>query len=236
MQIIGRDIGDALDALYEELQRRLRVEAERDLRVEGVEQDAISNVRWADDAVTVLLHEGVPTHALPHVFGVALQHVRQRLDRYPDVRRPAGEQPDGSGLLRQALRELVLAAEAEMQVASLELDQEWELEQRHAGLKEMLRDPPEEWGEVGNGGNKFMALQYAHFSVLHPPQMWEGLRKTFEDRLPAAAEHGEGVLQLVRKNGWGTPGACLQSLVAARDELDMRDVALIEDRRSGELL
>lgn len=236
MKVAGRDIGEVLDELYQELETRLRVEAERELRVEAGEQDALSNIGWSDDAVTVMVHEGVPTHALPHVFGVALQHVRQRLERYPVVRRPGGEQPEEAAMLRQGLRELVLSAEAEMQLVPLELDQEWETEQRHAGLKDMLRDPPKEWNKLGNGGNKFMALQYARFASQHPAEMWEGLQKTFREQLPAAAENGEGVLQMIRKSGWGTPGGCLQSLVAARDELAMSDVALIEDRRSGELL
>lgn len=236
MKLAGRDIGDAVDALYEEIERRLRTEAERGLTVETAEQGALSNISWGDETVIVRLHEGVPTHATPHVFATALQHVRQRLDRYPDVRRPAGDAPAEAGMLRQTLRELVLAPEAEMQIAALELDQDWELEQRHSALKEMLRDPPPQSDAPDSAANKFMALQYARFVVQHPPEMWEGLSKTFRERLPAAAEHGEGVVQVVRKTGWGTPGGCLQSLVGARDELAMRDVAMIEDRRSGELL
>ena len=138
-------------------------------------------------------------------------------------------------MLRQALRELVLSAEAEMQIASLDLDQQWEVEQRHAGLKEILRDPPEGADSAGSDGSKFMALQYARFAAQHPPEMWEGLQKTFVDTLPAAAEHGEAVLELLRKTGWGTLGGCLESLVRARDELNMSDVARIEDRRSGDI-
>ncbi len=236
MQVIGRDIGDVLDALYQQIERRVRIEAERELRVEPFEAAAMSNVSWGEEAVTISIHQGVPTHALPHVFAVALQHVRQRLDRYPDVRRPEGPQPGQAPLLRQVLRELVLAPEAEMQLAPLNLDQEWEVEQRHSALKEMLREPPPEWERSDNVGNKFMALQYARFSVQHPKEMWEGLRKTFTEKLPAAAEHGEGVVRVVRKTGWGTPGGCLQSLVGARDELELQSIALIEDRRTGNLL
>ena len=236
MNVIGREIGEALEPLYEDIQRRLHVEAERELVVEASEQDALSNVRWGEEAVTVLLHPEVPTHALAHVFAIALQHLRQRLDRYPDVRRAPGEQPAEAPMLRQALRELVLAPEAEMQLEALELDQQWELEQRHAGLKEMLREPPDDWAEAGNAGNTFMALHYARFTLTHPAEMWEGLRKTFTEQLPAAADRGVAVVQTVRGNGWGTPGACLQALVAVRDELDLGEVALIEDRRTGELL
>ncbi len=236
MKVIGRDIGEALDERYQALERRLREEAGRELSVEAVEQESLSNVRWGDETVTVQLHKGVPTHALPHVLAFALEHVRQRVDRYPDVRRPAGDQPEEARAVRQSLRELVLAPEAEMQLASLELDQQWEVEQRHSAMKEMLRDPSEAWREAGSGGSSFMALQYARFRLQHPPEMWEGLQKAFQEQLPAAAESGEGVLKVIRKTGWGTPGACLQSLVAARDELGLRDIALIEDRRTGEFL
>lgn len=236
MKVIERDIGAALDALYEHIESRLRVEAQRTLEVEAYEGDAFSSVRWREGAVTVRLHRGVPKHALAHVFGVALQHVRQRLDRYPDVRRPEGDQPEEAPLLRVALRELVLAPEADMQLESLALDQEWEIEQRHQGLKELLRDPPPDGDEEGSPGSSFIALQYARFAIQHPPQMWDGLRTDIKEAFPAATARGKRVVSAVRESGWGTPGACLQSLLGAREELALRDVALIYDRRTGESL
>ena len=236
MKIAGHDIGDAVDGLFEEIDTRLRAEAERELIVDSAEMNAISNIAWDDgaSAVTVVVHEGVPTHAMAHVVAVALQHVRQRLERYPAVRPPPSDDPSEGPMLRQALRELVLSAEAEMQIAPLDLDQQWEQEQRHAGLKDLLREPPEGWDESGSEGNKFMALQYARFASQHPAQMWEGLQGSFVEKLPAAADHGESVLALVQLTGWGTLGGCLESLVSVRDELSMSDVALIEDRRSGD--
>lgn len=237
MKIAGHDIGDAIDGLYEQIDTRLRAEVDRELMVDSAEMNAISNIAWDDGAstVTIVVHEGVPTHALAHVVAVALQHVRQRLERYPAVRPPESDDPSEGPMLRQALRELVLSAEAEMQIASLDLDQQWEQEQRHTGLKDLLREPTAGWEESGSDGNKFMALQYARFASQHPEQMWEGLKGSFVEKLPSAAEHGETVLELVRKTGWGTLGGCLESLVRARDELSMSDVALIEDRRSGDL-
>jgi hypothetical protein len=235
MKVIGKDIGTALDGLYEELAGRVRIEAERELSVEPFEGGSFSNVSWRGEGVVISLHNGVPTHALPHVFGVALQHIRQRLDRYPAVRRSQQQEPNGAGLVRTALRELVLAPEAELHLEQYDLDSSWETEQRHAGYKELLRDADDSWNEVGSAGNAFAALQYARFAIDHPPDLWESLREQTVERLPAAAENGEGVLQLVRQTGWATPGACLQSLVAARDELSLRNYALIEDRRSGEL-
>jgi hypothetical protein len=236
MKIAGHDIGEKLDQIYEDLGGRSRIESERELRVEMTGLDALSNVSWAEPgAVVVTLHEGVPTHALPHVLAVALQRVRQRLDRFPVLRPPAEEDSEEGPMLRQALRELVLSAEAEMQIEPLNLDHAWEFEQRHDGLKEILRDPPSDWNTLGHPGNKFMALQYARFAGQHPPEMWQGLSKSFREKLPAAAENGEGVLQMVRQTGWGTLGACLQSLLAAREELAMKDVVLIEDPRSAEM-
>jgi len=235
MRVIGRDLGTALDSLYEQIERRVRVESERELRVEAFEGASTSNVHWSDEAVTISLHSGIPTHALPHVFGVALHHIRQRLDLYPDVRQPPTDL-EGGTIVRQALRELVLEPEADMQLKSLNLDARWEAEQRHQGMKELLREPPAEWNEAGSIGNDFMALQYARFAIQHPAEMWEGLRKTMEEQLPVACERGKAALTIVRQFGWGGPGACLESLVGARNELELSDVALIEDRRSGELL
>lgn len=232
MEVLGRDIGTKLDRMYHELLSRVRTEAERELRVEWFD-GALSNVRWTDDEVVIYLNEQVPTHALPHVLGVALQHVRQRLDRFPDVRRPEGEQPEGSPLVRTALREVVLAPDAEAKLGGLALDQQWETEQRHLGMKQMLDDPPEEWEDPTTLGAKFIALQYAKMELLHPAQMWSGLRKTMEKKLPAAASLGDDVVHEVRRYRWGSAQACFRSLVNARDALGLEEIAVIEDRRTG---
>ena len=216
MKVIGKDIGTALDGLYEELASRVRIEAERELSVDAFEGTAFSNVGWRRDGVVISLHNGVPPHALPHVFGVALQHVRQRLDRYPAVRRGQQNDPAEGPLLRTALRELVLAPEADLQL-------------------ELVRDADDDWNEVGNACNAFAALQYARFAIDHPADLWTSLRDQTVERLPAAAEHGEGVVQVLRRTGWLTLGACLQSLIAVRDELSLLSYALIEDRRSGDI-
>jgi hypothetical protein len=234
MKVIGKNIGTALDEMYASLEQRVRVEAERALRVEPFEAGAFSTVEWEPDAVVIMLHNGVPTRALPHVFGVALQHVRQRLDLYPIVAAPAGAQPPDSEIVRSVLRELVMAPEAELHLQGLGLDVDWETKQRHAGLKEMLRDADPAWDEAGTLGNAFAALQYAQFALTHPADLWTSLQQQMRERLPAAAERGEGVVQVVREHGWGSPGACRESLVAARDELALQPIALIQDLRSGE--
>ena len=116
MNVNGRDIGDALDGLYEELHARVRAEANRELVIQGFDGDAFSNMRWADDddEVHVEVHENLPTHAIAHTLAIALQHVRQRLDGYPEVRRPHGRQAArGAGPVRTMLREVVMAPEAE---------------------------------------------------------------------------------------------------------------------------
>jgi len=232
MKVIGKEIGTALAPMYGEIERRIQAEAERELRIEPFEGGSFSNVEWGEKAVVISLHNGVPTHALPHVLGVALQHVRQRLDLYPAVVRGARE-VEGGPLIRSALRELVMGPEAELRLEPLKLEVEWEVEQRHTGLKDLLRDAPDEWNEVNNPGNAFAALQYARFTLEHPEALWAPLRETFRERLPSAAENGEGIVQVVRQNGWKTPGACLQSLVAARDELSLQAYAVIEDRQRG---
>jgi hypothetical protein len=147
MKVIGRDIGGTLDVMYGQLERRVQTEAERPLQTEAFTGGSFSNVEWREDAVVIQLHSGVPTHALPHVFGVALQHIRQRLDLYPRVIAPVRQLQSGP-LLRSALRELVMGPEAEMHLEPLKLDMEWEVEQRHQGLKDLLRDSTDEWDKV----------------------------------------------------------------------------------------
>ena len=239
MNVNGREIGDALDSLYAEIEGRARREAGRELRIGKFGGESFSRVRWEDNAgdIGVEVHEQLPTHAIPHVLAVALQHVRQRLDRYPDVRRPEGRQAaQGAGPLRTMLRELVMAPEAESRLSGLGLDREWENEQRHEALKQILRAPPSEWTRDGTLGNQFAALQYARFELEHPPALWRSLREQMEQSLPVAAERGKRALAAVRGHGWDSADACLQSLIAVRDDLGLRYVAWIEDRRTGETL
>lgn len=235
MKVIGREIGGALDVIYGQLEQRLRTESGRVLTTEAFEGGSFSNIEWRPEAVVVQLHKGVPTHALPHVLGVALQHIRQRLDLYPGVVAPPGG-AEGGPLIRSALRELVMSPEAEMHLAPLNLDTEWETEQRHAGLKEMLRDAPSAWEEPGGPGHAFAALQYARFSIEHPEELWLPLREQFREKLPQSAATGERVEHATRQNGWKTPGACLQALVAVRDLLGLQPYAVIEDRQRGQRL
>jgi len=232
VKVIGKDIGTALDAMYAELEQRVRVEAECELRVEAFEAGAFSSVDWAPGVCAISLHNGVPTHALPHVFGVALQHVRQHLDRYPAV----VEGPRdvyGGDIVRTTLRELLMAPEAETALAPLHLDTTWETEQRHSGLKDLLRDAPKEWDDLDSPGGVFATLQYARFAIEHPADLWASLKGPFQEKLPNPAEAGERIAAVVREKGWSTPGACLEALVAVRDALNLRGYVLIEDLRNG---
>lgn len=228
MKIIGRDIGDSLDRMYHEVEARVAA-ADRDLKVVSYEGEGLSNVKWSPKAVTISLHSAVPTHALPHVFGVALQHVRQDLDGYPNVRKPKGRQPQGADLVRAALRELVLEPDAEAQLTGLGLDREWEQEQRHQAMKDLLRDPPEDWNELGSLGNDFIALQCARLEVTHPPKMYEALRKRVEEALPVAAGRADEASRALRRRRWGSAQACLHSLINVRDDLGLGDIATITD-------
>jgi hypothetical protein len=236
MRVIGKDIGTAIEPMYQEIEARLLSEAEYALRIEQFEGEALSDVDWRDSGTVVIaLHSGVPTRALAHALGVALQHVRQTLDHYPNVI-PGSNDFDGGPTLRHALRELVLAPEAESHLTALGLDMEWEVKQRHAGMKGILRQATKEWDTPNTPDHAFGAMLYARFELDHPEEMWAGLKKDFVRKLPAVAESGEGVAQLVRESGWDSIEACIQSLVAVRDEMGMIEIAAIEDRRDGTLL
>lgn len=234
MQVLGRDIGDALDRMYEEIANRVRTELDQPIRMEPSE-GALSSVDFDDDAVLIQLHPEVPTHALPHVLAVALQHVRQHLDHYPEVRRPQGDDSDEGPLIRTALRELVLAPEAESHLATLQVDQDWETELRHQGMKALLSEPMAEWNQRGTPENLFVVLQAARLSIQHPPKLWKGLERQLRKASPLAADMAEDAANAVRLHRWGSPRACFQSLVEARDRLSMSSVALIENRETGEI-
>ena len=109
MKIIGKDIGYQLDELYKTISNRLEIELEKNLDLVSGELETFSNVLWQNETVLIQLHNGVPTHALPHIFGVALIHVQQRLDLYPVVQKSDESDIADGRLLRSALRELVLS-------------------------------------------------------------------------------------------------------------------------------
>lgn len=233
MKIIGKEIGSDLDEMYQLLSGRVGASG-RELRVVAYEGEGLSDVQWTPRAVTISLHSGVPTHALPHVLAIALQHVRQALDGYPNIVKPSGRQPEGSDLVRAALRELVLEPDAEAQLLALGLDRTWENEQRHQGMKSLLQQPPADWDDAESLGNLFLALQYARMSLTHPPAMWKALQKRAEEVLPVAAERGEQVLTAVKKRRWGSARAALDSFLLVRDELGIEDIVRIEDAAGEE--
>ena len=234
MKVIGRNVGEAIEPLYREVEQRLATEGGgRRLEVASTDDGALSNVRWRADHVAISVRKGIPTHALPHVLAVALQHVRQRLDGYPDVVRSDRPQPEGAGLARTALRELVLAPEAEQRLEPLGLDDRWETEQRHKGLKQLLRDAGKDWNEPGTPAHQFAALSYARYALQHPPAMWESLGEAVRDQLPKAAASGDEVLGLISRHGWKDQATALKTLTEVRDALQMRPYTLIQDRRTG---
>jgi len=234
MKVIGKDIGEQLDGLYETVSNRLEIELEKNLDIISGAQETFSNVLWQGETVIIQLHNGVPTHALPHIFGVALIHVQQRLDLYPvPQKNDEADIPEGP-LLRSALRELVLSPAANDRLESLKLDTKWESEQRHQALKDLLRDPEPEWLEEDSPALLFAALLYARAAIEHP--LWEKLKPTFDSTLPLASELGTQIEEGVRSNGWNSPGSCLQSLLIARDLANLEQITQILDRRTGTIL
>ena len=234
MKIIGKDIGYQLDELYKTISNRLEIELEKNLDLVSGELETFSNVLWQNETVLIQLHNGVPTHALPHIFGVALIHVQQRLDLYPVVQKSDENDIADGRLLRSALRELVLSPAADDRLKSLNLDTQWESEQRHQALKDLLRDPGPEWSEENSPAFLFAALLYARAAIEHP--LWEKLKPTFHDTLPSASELGTQIEAGVRSNGWNSPGSCLQSLLVARELTNLEQITRILDRRTGALL
>jgi hypothetical protein len=129
----------------------------------------------------------------------------------------------------------VLAPAADHRLASLNLDVSWEAEQRHQALKDLIRDHAE-WDDPAEPGHAFIVLLYARAAIEHPAELWTSLKQSFEEALPQVAEHGAAVEAAVRKHGWASPGACLESFVAARALLDMDELAPVLDRRTNQKL
>lgn len=235
MNVIGKNIGNSLDKMYEEISSQASANGHSEIILESFEGGTFSAVIWETEKIKIRLHNGVPTHAMPRILGVALQHVRQKLDKFPSVQKTDNDVVGGS-LVRDALRELVLAPEANEHLAHLNLDTEWEDEQRHQGLKQLIKDAPEEFRHVGEPGNAFASLLYARYCFDHPEVMWKQLKKQFVEELPAAAENGESIAEIVGKNGWATPAAALSSLHLTHEELNLGAYVVIKSRLKTELV
>lgn len=235
MKVLGKDIGTTLDAMYVDIERRVIEEADSELRIVALSDGALSSVDWTPGLVTISVHSALQRGALPHVLGVALQHVRQHLDRYPDVVEGPTD-VDGGDLIRVTLHELIMAPEAEAHLAPLNLNTTWETEQRHAALKELLKNTPADWNEAGAPGNAFAALQYARFAIEHPPTMWASLRASFAERIPVAAERGAAVVARVQEHGWADADGCIGSFIAVRKELHLEDCVRFTAPHTGELV
>ena len=102
MKVLNKEIGDELDSMYGLVAGRVAASG-RELVVEAYEGAGLSDVEWTDDAVIISLHHGVPTHAIPHVLAIALQHVRQTLDGYPHIAEP--DEPHAEGEAVKTLEE-----------------------------------------------------------------------------------------------------------------------------------
>ena len=220
MLALGTDIGSTLDSMYTSIGKRLQGETDRTLAVEPFRGQALSRIDEGEQTVTIQIHQDVPQPAVNHVLGVALQHVRQELDGYPRVL-PGSREVTGIPLVRMALRELVMAPEAETHLQDLEIDGEWERDQRLNGLLRLLnRADPQYWDAFGSPEHAFSAIQYARICQDHRSDgLTPWVRSRFERELPHAATCGAVIARDVSSIGWGDPDSCLESLNAARDQL-----------------
>ena len=103
MNVIGKNIGNSLDKMYEEISSQASANGHSEIILESFEGGTFSAVIWETKKIKIRLHNGVPTHAMSRILGVALQHVRQKLDKFPSVQKTDNDVVGGS-LVRDALR------------------------------------------------------------------------------------------------------------------------------------
>ncbi|MBI51653.1 MAG: hypothetical protein CL779_00345 [Chloroflexi bacterium] len=251
MIVLEREIGNQLDDLFESVvvglanmfsekskEAKGDSELERKLVILPQDDGLLSRIQWVDDNPYIYLRSDIPTHAIPHILGTALCHVKQRIDQFPDaVKNEDEEEPDGVVLSRMTLKEFVLSLHAEKTMESIDFNMDWEDEQRHQGLKDLLKmlNPEEEDG-FNNSGHptlQFFSLIYAKYSLFHPSDMWRGLSKSIKKDFPAFVQSGEKILEIINDIGYDDIDSCLKCLVDIRDEIAMRPYTLITDRRDG---
>ena len=73
----------------------------------------LSRIQWVDDNPYIYLRSDIPTHAIPHILGTALCHVKQKIDQFPDVVHNDDEdEPEGVVLARMTLKEIILSLQS----------------------------------------------------------------------------------------------------------------------------
>ncbi len=251
MIVLEREIGDQLDDLFESVmvglanmfsekskEDNVNNELERKLTILPQDDGLLSRIQWVDGNPYIYLRSDIPTHAIPHILGTALCHVKQKIDQFPDaVKNDDTEEPDGVVLARMTLKEFVLSLNAEKMMTSIDFNMDWEDQQRHQGLKDLLKmlNPEEDdaFTSAGHPTLQFFSLIYAKYSLLHPSEMWKGLSKTIKKDFPIFAQSGEKILEIINDIGYDDIDSCLKCLVDVRDEIAMRPYTLIADRRDG---
>ena len=251
MKILEREIGDQLDGLFEEVALSLvnafaknaskeaeSSEIERKLSILPQDDGLLSRIQWVEDNPYIYIRSDIPTHAMPHVLGTALCHVKQKIDQFPDVVQNENEEElDGSLLVRIALKELLMSLNAEEKMKDIKFDIDWEDKNRHQGFKDLLgmldRDQDDGFVSTDHPTHQFFSLTYAKFSLIHPPKMWDGLKTQIKNDYPEFVESGNKILEIVDRSGFKDVNSCLKSLTDIRDEIAMRPYTLIFDRRDS---
>ena len=153
MIVLEREIGDQLDDLFESVmvglanmfsekskEDNVNNELERKLTILPQDDGLLSRIQWVDGNPYIYLRSDIPTHAIPHILGTALCHVKQKIDQFPDaVKNDDTEEPDGVVLARMTLKEFVLSLNAEKMMTSIDFNMDWEDQQRHQGVKDLLK-------------------------------------------------------------------------------------------------
>jgi hypothetical protein len=251
MKILEREIGDQLDGLFEEVALSLvnafaknaskeeeRSEIERKLSILPQDDGLLSRIQWVEDNPYIYIRSDIPTHAMPHVLGAALCHVKQKIDQFPDVVQNENEEElDGSLLVRIALKELLMSLNAEEKMKDIKFNIDWEDKNRHQGFKDLLgmldRDQDDGFVSTDHPTHQFFSLTYAKFSLIHPPKMWDGLKTQIKNDYPEFVESGNKILEIIDRSGFKDVESCLKSLTDIRDEIAMRPYTLILDRRDS---
>ena len=249
MKILEREIGDQLDGLFEEVAVSLAnsfaknaskeddgLEIENKLSILPQNDGLLSRIKWEEGNPYIYIRSDIPTHAIPHVLGTALCHVKQKIDLFPDVVQNENEEEiDGALLVRIALKELLMSLNAEETMKNIKFDIDWEDKNRHQGFKDVLgmldRNEDDSFVSIEHPTHQFFSLTYAKFSLIHPPKMWDGLKTQIMNDYPEFVKSGKKILEIINEYGFEDVDSCLKSLTGIRDEIAMRPYTLILDRR-----
>ena len=233
MDVLGVTLPADLTSFYQEVEALFADQGVM-LTCEWIEGPEFGGFYPNGPIATVGIRSDLPPEAIPHTLAHELVHGLQRQEAWPKaIGNPERGDDSPAEQVASVLQGIIHCTAAELRIAPLGLDPSWEQRERHQMVRLMLRAPDADAARRGTPLWAYWSLLYTYIGLLHPPEHTRTLLRNIERALPAAAEAGREVMDLVREHGYATREQALSSLRAVQRALELGPNILIEDPLTG---